>query len=444
MATPKKSNFGQAALMCLSDKTVVVVLIALAAAAAAFFLSEDITLPYLIDCAGAALIILAVSFGMHFHFAKCGINRSMAKELIKGFDPRICGSLEDMGGVGSLLSAAAGVSVLLSELYISERGIFAIGAYSDSDGRYAFPAVYAIAFAVMTAVSVYMLTSKQRMNCMIYAAAADEAASLPADEPEDKRLRSAMFRFSSDESRMARIQKGMTLRMTVSLSLDLVLIGAALTGMVSPFSLMGIAGLACTADMISTFCMRTHSQKKSAPSDEDKKIPLWTASGKGTAAAFTVVFVLISAAFLYTFPFRSVYTVYMEQEDYYYTDSFMDAEPLLLTPSRVPLYDVMFTAYHVISVFFVLAASAAICSESADMLDVYVKEKRLSAVTGIVILLTGISVAAAGFFRDSCVLSTTQWLVTASVCALIMMIAIFRGFVVFSEKKSDKSAKMNV
>lgn len=412
--TAQKSSVSLAAALtgAVSNKYFVISLIAAAIAAAAYFLgSEDISC--LADISAAAVLGLLLWAVQYIWLRKYGISRKMILDNSSSVDPRLAGSLGDMNSLGSTLGALAGISVVLSELFIKNGGVY-------SSGEIVVPIMENVAKALCIGSMISVTTSRPSLRCSLYIIAGRTTGARGSE------LLKKTCRASSSEELMTRLQKMSYVRTCSAIVISLIIVMSALSGAGSAFTCAGTAFLSMLAVGLSGCCAKGKDEKLS-----EEKIPLFDKQGKKKCTFNCFFFVIISFLFIYSLPFRSVFTDYTPKHDFMFDEEVSETFDIFSIP--VPGDE---SAALMNGMFITAALMITVIS------GVYALSSGFTSVTQISSELIGAAIsfgaaACFGAINKAAALDSVQYLVSTSVACLLIILNMIAYLI---EKRSKKSS----
>ncbi|MGN0638372.1 MAG: hypothetical protein ACI4J0_08365 [Huintestinicola sp.] len=379
------------------NKYVVISLISAALAAAALPLGSD-SLFCITEVSAAALICLAMWLIQSFALRKYGISRKMMLDNQKSVDPRLSGSLGDLNSLGSSLGALAGISVVLSRLFIADGGVF------DSD-NIAVPLLETLACALCTGSMISVTTSRPSLRYSLYIIAGRTTGAGGSE------LLKKTCRASNSPELMRRLGKMSCVRVAAAVVISMTIVMSALSGAGPVFCCAQTAFLCMLAVGLSGSCPNGGEDKLS-----DEKIPLFSKKSKNLCALNIFAYILIVFFFIFSFPFRSVYTDYTPKLEYDYDEVVSESVEIFSIPQSGDESMMLFNG-----VFLACALMIAVIS------GVFALVRGFSSVSQISSELLGSvasAAAAAGFglIVKSAALDSVQYLVAASTACLLILV----------------------
>ncbi|MGN0666056.1 MAG: hypothetical protein ACI4KF_05970 [Huintestinicola sp.] len=429
MESAKRSPVSAVLSMCIRDKSFIIAVLALVMGISACILSDLLGSKLMVECAAAFLFTAADIIIVYSYLAKKGIDEKSFRSVIKSFDPRICGLMEDVGGIGAFFSAVASVALLFSQLYIAVDGIFSGGYFSDHELKYIPPILYSLSFSLLVFAAIYKLTAAGRLHLMILSACAGRM-----DKNEDGRELSRIANgFTSDPELMAKLQNGTVTRFTVMIAGASMIVIGALSGMNASLTLVGLSAVSCIADIAASLFM---GGKADMPAEG--KVPLLTKNARACIAVNVIAFLVISIFFLYSFPSRSVFTEEISNvsHTYDYTEEY-DAEiHIMSVPGNSDVFDGLYLSYYLFASVFAVIAAAGANSRGGDISTAYSGNRGLAVMSLVWIVFISAAGAVLGYFIASYRLGAVQVVVIAAYCSTIVMANIIRGLVSSRRKKA--------
>lgn len=393
------------------NKYVIISLVSVVLAAAALLIGSE-NLYCIADVSAAALIGLAMWLMQFLTLRKYGISRKMMLDNHKSVDPRLSGSLGDLNSLGSSLGALAGISIVLSRLFIANGGVF------DSD-NITVPLIETLACALCTGATISVTTSSPSLRCSLYIITGRTSGAAGNE------LLKKTCRASNSPVLMSRLGKMSCVRVAASVVVSVTIVLSALSGAGSAYSCAQTAFLSMLAVGLSGGC-----PKGGEASLSDEKIPLFSKSSKRTCALNIITFILVTFFFIFSFPFRSVYTEYMPKYDFQYDDVVSDSIEIFSIPQPGDESGMLFNG-----VFLASALMIAVISGAFSLSGGFSSVAQISSE----LIGSAASVAAAAVFGiivKSAALDPVQYLVAASIACLLIFVN-FIAYLVGQRRKSE-------
>ncbi|MCI7767911.1 MAG: hypothetical protein MSJ26_08050 [Oscillospiraceae bacterium] len=397
-AEQKSSVSLSAALMgAVSNKYFVISLLSVVLAGIAYFLgSEDVSC--LADVSAAALLGLLLWVVQYIWLRKYGISRKMILENSASVDPRLAGSLGDLNSLGSTMGALAGISVVLSELFIINGGAL-------NSGEVVLPIMENIAKAVCIGSMISVTTSRPSLRCSLYIITGRSTGARGSE------LLKKTCRASRSEGLMTRIQKMSYLRIAGAVVTALVIVMSALSGAGSAFTCAGTAFLCMLAVGLSGCCAKGKDEKLS-----DEKLPLFDKEGRKKCTQNCVFFMIISFLFMYTLPFRSVYTEYTLRQDYFYDDVVTERFEIFSIPAPGDESAALMNGLFITSALMIIVISGVYALSSGFMSVSQISSELIGAAISFG------AAACYGAINKAAALDPIQYLVAASIACLLIVL----------------------
>ncbi len=372
--------------------------------------SRDLTC--LEDTAAAALICLLIRIIQFMQLKKLGLDRKMMIGNKKKVDPRLYNSLGDLNSIGSTIGTAAAISVVLSKLFIVNGGVF------DSN-ELAIPLIEAIADALSVGTVISLITSKPSVRCSLYIIAG-RTMDVSGNE-----LLKKLTRASNNAGLMKDLRKMACLRVAAAVVISSAILVTALSGAGPAFSCAQTAILCMIAVELSNFCPKGSGEKLS-----EEKLPLFTKSGKRICTLNAAAVIIILFFFVFSFPFRSVYTEYTPVLDHQYDDVVSDSIDIFSIPAAGDESAALFNG-----VFLACALMITVISGAYALTGGFTSVRQISAEI-ICAVLSGAAAAVTGLVTKPALLNSVQYLVAVSAACLL----IFVNFIAYLVRKRHSDA----
>lgn len=365
------------------------------------------------EVSSAAVLGIAMWLIQFFILRKYGLSRKMMLENRKSVDPRLSGSLGDLNSLGSTLGALAGISVVLSRLFIENGGVF------DSE-NIAVPLLETFACALCIGSMISVTTSKPSLRCSLYITVGRTTGE------RGNELLKRTCRASNSPELMKRLGRMSCLRAAASIVVSITIVMSALSGAGSAFSCTRTAFLCMLAVGLSDCCPVGGDDKLS-----DEKIPLLSKKNKGLCVLNTVSFIAIAFFFIFSLPFRSVYTNYTVKSNY---DFYEDVVPQSVEVFSIPQSgDESLALFN--GVFLACALMIAVISGAFALSGGFTSIRQISSE----LIGSAISVAASagfGLIDSSAALDPVQYLVAVSTACLLIVVN-FIAYLVGQRRRSE-------
>lgn len=382
---------------------------AVAVAGMALLFGSDNT-AVLWDAVTAALLGMAMWLVQFFWLRGYGVSRKMMLDNQKSVDPRLLGSLGDLNSLGSSMGALAGISIVLSRLFIIDIDLF-------DRGEILVPLLEAVACALSVGVAVSVTTSRPSLRCSLYIITG-KAFGARGDEILKKTVRA-----SSNEELMHRLRKMSCLRLIAAIAVSVVIVISALSGAGSAFSCAQTAFLSMLAVGLSGCCEKAADSKLC-----EEKIPLFSKKSKRMCVVNAIVIVLLSVVFIYSFPFRSVYTDYTPRYDYEYGEEISEEIEYFSVPYAADeAYGMLFNGLFLASALMIAAVSGSYSLKGSFSSLSQLSSEFIGSCFGIA------AAVLSGFAMPYAALDAVQILVAFAPACLLIFVNMLS---VYSKKKA--------
>lgn len=387
-----------------SSKYVVFSFIA-ALLASAVLIHDTSDLSCLADTLAAAVLSLIIWFVQYMCLRRYGISRKMMLDNKKSVDPRLSGSLGDLNSLGSTLGTLAAISVILSRLFIIDGGVF------DSE-MIAVSLIEALASALSVGTSISVMTSRPSLRCSLYMIAG-RTTGASGDELLKKTCRA-----SNNPVLMQRLRKTACVRVAAAVAVSVIIVMTALSGAGSAFSCTQTAFLCMLAVWLSSCCPKGGGEKLT-----EEKIPLISKKSKGICIFNSAAFVIIAFFFVFSFPFRSVYTEYTPVHDYQYYTVISDSIEIFSIPASGDESAALFNGVFLACAFMIAVISGVYgLSGGFDSIARISCELFSAVISAAAAAVTGLVISAAA-------IDTVQYLVAVSTACLLILINLIAALV---------------
>lgn len=396
----------------LCNKYVFISLASVILAAAALLIGSE-SYSCIAEVSAAALIGIAMWLIQFFALRNYGISRKMMLDNKKSVDPRLSGSLGDLNSLGSSLGALAGISIVLSRLFIIDGGAF------DS-GNIAVPLLETLASALCIGSMISVTTSRPSLRCSLYIIAGRTTGEKGSE------LLKKTCRASNSSELMKRLGKMSCVRVSASVVVSVTIVMSALSGADSVFSGAQTAFLCMLAVGLSGSCTKGGEYKLS-----EEKIPLFSKKSRSLCALNIFTYILTAFFFIFSFPFRSVYTDYIPKSDFeYYESSLSDTIEIFSVPQSGDESMMLFNG-----VFLASALMIAVISGAFALSEGFFSVSQISYE----LMGSAFSIAAAagfGLIVKSAALGPIQYLVAISTACLLIFVDLI-AFLVGKRRRSE-------
>lgn len=390
------------------------IIIAWAAAALALpaVVSGHENMSALIETAASAAILTAASAAGAIMTHRYKGDRKTLINTKKAIDPRLNGSLDDISGIGSTLSVLAAITAAFSEIFIINGGLFAAENFLPM-------IISSTAKAVSKGSALAYITSQTVSLDTLYLVSAHTF--------EDKSAARSVCRLTHYPAVMQKLGEIFSVRLTASISLSAAIIICSCSGIGSPFTCIGTVLLCMTALAASGF-----NFKFDKGSCSEDKAPLWSKSLRSFCTLNVITFVLITFAFMFTFPIRSVYTDYTVRHDFdYYTEVSAEID-ILSVPERNDYNSALFLGFFAVSAMLAPITAVMLNSEKSTAPITVGKIRNPAAVilcAAVIILYP----TALGIIYSSAALDSIMWLVAISFGCLIITVNLIRKLILMKK-----------
>lgn len=401
-----------AAAGAFCNKYIIISLVSVVLAAIALLIGSK-SLSCIAEVSAAAVVGLAMWLIQFFALRKYGLSRKMMLDNRKSVDPRLSGSLGDLNSLGSSLGALAGISIVLSRLFIVDGGAF------NSD-NIAVPLLETLASALCIGAMISVTTSRPSLRCSLYIIAGRTTGAMGNE------LLKKTCRASNSPELMKRLGKMSCVRVAASVVVSVTIVMSALSGAGSAFSCVQTAFLCMLAVGLSGSCPKGGEDRLS-----EEKIPLFSKKSKRVCALNILSFIIIAFFFIFSFPFRSVYTDYTPKNDFaYYESSLSGNVDIFSIPQPGDESSVLFNGVFIACALMIAVFSGAFAL-SGGFSSVYQISYELIG--------SAFSIAAAagfGLIVKSSALGSVQYLVAASTACLLIFVNLI-AYLVGQRKRSE-------
>lgn len=405
-------SLSTAAWGALCNKYVVISLISVITAAAALFIGSE-SYFCIAEVSAAALIGIAMWLIQFFALRKYGLSRKMMLDNQKSVDPRLSGSLGDLNSLGSSLGALAGIAVVLSRLFIADGGAF------NSD-NIAVPLLETLACALCTGSMISVTTSRPSLRCSLYIIAGRTTGAKGSE------LLKKTCRASNSPELMKRLGKMSGVRVAASVVVSVTIVMSALSGAGSAFSCIQTAFLCMLAVGLSGSCQKGGEDKLS-----EEKIPLFSKKNKSLCVLNIFTFILIAFFFIFSFPFRSVYTDYTPKNDFaYYESSVSENVDIFSIPKSGDESIMLFSGVFLASALMIAVISGAFALSGGFSTVSQISSELLGSAFSIA------ATAGFGLIVNSAALDAVQYLVAASTACLLIFVNLI-AYLVGQRRRSE-------
>lgn len=369
-------------------------------AAAAVIMGEDLS--FLMHILGAMTFLLIAGTVQNFRLRRYGISRSIREKSRKSFDPRLKGSIEDIGGMSMFFGCLAAIASALSDFFIIEGAVF--------DGtELACPSAAAAAKALALGCCINIMASSDGLERTAYLSM---ARSFKGDSPLKTAAKASHY-----PELMKNIRGVAAARITacVGITLSVSLVSFAGTG--CPLTVLGTAFI-CLILLVLTETFRINEK----PKRSEEKVRLINKSVKRFCIVNSVFFLLITAGFMFSYHIRTVYTEYefLTEFDYYEEEIDFEAEePLFSVPVNNKENASLFTGFYIVCIGMVITAAYAARAEMSASSAFSVNE---AAAVAICVSAAVIYVSVKGMLDPASALGPVMWLVCISfICISIIV-----------------------
>ncbi|MBQ5331381.1 MAG: hypothetical protein J6F31_09045 [Oscillospiraceae bacterium] len=365
----------------------------------------------------AELILIAATAAINVSLYRKELDRTACVKGSVSFDPKITSPVRDIGGIGVLLAAVAAVLPTLSELFISGGGeLF--------DNEYFY--IYLLCSA-SRAVSVFSVIAAMTSPELMFSLLSVQCASL-AGEKGQKAL-NISARVSHYPALLGAFRRSFAIHTVVGLSLSLVCLMCSLTSVNLPYKTSGLAVIYALMCILSI-----SAPKLREPEKTDEKLALFTKKTGSFIATNMIMFLCIVFFFLYSFPFRSVYTNYVMRHDFGYHDNVSEKVPVFSVPPSDDTGLTLFTGLFVITALFVMVQFISSMLYDDSTFGTRFAGEPASLLMAVFIIACYSVIHT--MLYPAAAMSAIMWLVCISIGCLMLGISLVRILLV-SRKASD-------
>ncbi len=325
--------------------------IAVAIAGASVEASGSIYISTAVGCFLTSVLFIVIGFLLYYPMQKVGIDKRTYNDAVKRISPALLGYADDLGGFSIVMVIIASMCVLVGEVYIVNGNVF--------DNEYC---VLYVIMAVAKTICLfcgmsYISSSKTCKAIMINRAISD----IEEDSDVKKTLFYRAEKLCHSDEKLAEIRTGFALRTFIIIAITPIISVASFTVSGSPY-IHFMPAFICLVAMI----LSLEGAGRVVPKDSytnEAKIFLWNKKSKRVVAANSILFIIISLFFTFTFPIQSVFTDYVAQTEFYYDEyeefSFIDA---LDSTEAI----VLFMGLVVLTVFVMCIATLCLNAEGVE------------------------------------------------------------------------------
>lgn len=354
------------------------------------------------DIVFASALVLLQFVIQNYRLYKYNITRKNINDNKKALDARLIGSINDTGGIGSMMSALAAVSSAFADLYITDGGLF----QGDS---FVIPIIASLAKALSIAAIVGIISSRNSIMCSLYLTVCRGFA-----DSERSILKNAT-RVTHHPSAMKSISSACAIRLTTSISISIAIVIASLSGSGAPYSCTALALISAAVLLISEM-----SPKCKNDDHTDEKLTLWSKFSKSLCLVNVIVFTVITIVFLFSFPIQSVFCHYTMRHEFNYYDNVSAEIQIFSVPSHCPENAALFTGFFVISILLIIVISAATRSETFDFIKGISAKEHFSAILICVFGTVCFSIIS-GYISPMSSLDSIMWVVAISIGCILTL-----------------------
>ena len=383
---------------------------ALLAVLVLFHGSSDLTC--FVDTFAAAVLCLVIWFIQYMCLRRYGISRKMMLDNQKSVDPRLSGSLGDLNSLGSTLGTLAAISVILSRLFIIDGGVF------DSE-MIAVPLIEALASALSVGTVISVMTSRPSLRCSLYMIVGRTTGTSGSE------LLKKTCRASNNAVLMKRLRKMACVRVAAAVIVAGTIVITALSGAGSAFSCTQTAFLCMLAVWLSACCPKGGEEKLT-----DEKIPLFSKKSKRICIFNSIAYVIIAFFFVFSFPFRSVYTEYTPVLDHQYADEVTEKVDAFSIPESGDKSAALYNG-----VFFACALMIAVISGAYGLANGFSSVAQISSEL-VCAVVSALAAVITGLVIKPAALDPMQYLVALSTACLLIF-ANFAAFLVTRRRTEE-------
>ena len=415
---PNKLSLVDAARSTMKNRFVFIALIAAIIGACSFLIDSN-SADILFQTSAAAFILIISGLVQNIVLIKKGNTQAMRVDNRKSLDVRLVAGLNDISGLGSTIAVLAAVAMLFSDIYIIDGGIF-------SRENFAAPLVGALARSISLGSVIAAFTSKESINCSIYIILA-RAFGL-----EGAALTKKSLKLAHSIEAMKKIRNMLILRISALMGISLAVVMTSLSGV----------GACVSSDQtaivyVLVLILAEAVSKANSMNFNDDKQTLWMKGQKGLCVWNTVFFLIITFAFIYTYPFHCVYS---EEPVTVHSYSYTDAAPddtidIISRPSAASAEDaVLFNGYMFTVMLLVIVMFASTVTDRNDLIKSFPEPSKYKGCL-IAVFIAAAAVLVMGVLYPERWLSYEQLLVPFSVACFMVVADLLR--ILISGRKSQ-------
>lgn len=324
------------------------------------------------EAAAPAVLLIGASIWSNLLLKKRGIYYSRRRGARKYADPRFMGSITDISGIGCMAAALMGIAVLFSEAYLTGGGIFA-------GENFTMPLAAAFSKAMGLTAAFGIITSAGWSEASLYGCVCD---TLGIGGEECVKKISRVGHYPGIIRRMGNV---LAVRLAAVIGFSGAVLMCAAGGGSLPYSRWGASLLAVITLVTTEFSGSIFHRGRT----EDKH-RLMSRSCRSFCVMGSIMFLLVSFLFLFSFPIRSVFSTYSVTHDFEYHTEVTGEIDIISLPVDNEENAALFPGFFLVSAGFVIVTAAAAGADGRDILS-GISSRR--AMAGVLVSLA----AAAGY-----------------------------------------------
>lgn len=362
---------------------------------------------------GAFVLLAGTAAVQSFRLRSLGLSRKEMMKNKKSLDPRLMGSVEDISGIGSILSVIAGMSAAFAELFIIDGGIFSLESF-------VLPMLTALAGALSKGVALAFMTSQTNSMRLLYL--------ISESSSEKEKVVKNAARATHFPEFMKIYGKMCSIRLTAAIALSLAIVMCSFGGAGAPYSCVETALLSVLVLILTGVFPKFDRGEYT-----EEKLPVWTKGLKSFCTFNVIVFLIITFVFMFTFPIRSVYTEYIVTHDFVYGTVVSAEIDAISAPVKNAENAALFTGFFAVSALFAIVCAASVNMDEKTGLS---KDPAPYIICGAAAVLYPL---AEGMIYPPCRFDAIMWLVIISFGCLILGMDLIGRAVILKNKSTPKN-----
>lgn len=412
----------------LSNKYVLINLVSVVMAIIAFMMgvyNPDISagaVEVFCQAVSAELIMAGTLLAVNIALKRNELDYGMVRSGWKAYDPKLTGALRDVSSITVLFSAFAAVAAVFSELFLADEGELFAGDYT----------LFYTLCSASRAVTLFSVLCALTSPTLLISILSAQTAAISGRRGEEA-MKTAYH--ASDYPRiMGVFRRTAAINTAAAFSIAVFSLINSVSTLPQAFKPSGLAVILAVLTVLSLSVPRNVELLKS-----DTPTPIYDKGTKSFITVNVIMYLVIAFFFLYSFPFRSVYTENVIQHDFGYYDNISEKVPLFSLPPKdetgLPLYKGLFV---ITALFALMEYMATILYDDNTFGDRFTGEP---AYIIMAIFMIGFYCVVHALLYPAAMMNAIMWLVCFSISCLMLGVNLMRIIIIKRRSRIENNTE---